>query len=600
MLVRVGESQVLVGIGAARHVPLTPLAAPIVLKAGPRTPAFAERLRDIMKRPGASGMMSARPEVGSQRRAPIAACAMAMVLLRRWPCCRCAAQAQAALPAVAIKTAADGAQTYSLTFQMLILMTVLTLLPALLLAMTAFTRIIIVLSILRQALGMATTPSNQILTGLALFMTFFVMSSTIEQSYANGIKPYLDGQLAGEVASDRTVQPLKKFMLAQTRENDLQLFSKLSGKPQFASADDVPLTVLIPDLHDQRAENRVSNRLHGVHTVPGHRSGGGQRADVDGHDDAVAGSGVAAVQDHVVRGGGRLDAAHRHAGREFSPMTPENVMDLAHKMLLVTSMIAAPLLLIALITGLVIGMLQAATQINESTLSFIPKLLLLVLTLFVAGPWILRVLIDFTRDLYASIPDDDRLGACKPLTLNAADVSMWVSRMWWPVLRIGGFVLAAPRRQRDGDTAPGQDRAVAGAGISDGAAGADAGRRCRSSPAAGMLAAVQEVLIGVAIGMVVQLAFEALVFAGQSISLTMGLGFATLVDPQRGAQTAGTRPDVHDLRHAHLPRDQRASDAARRPGRELSHRCPSAPRTWTRIFCCRWCCGARGYSMPAC
>lgn len=85
-------------------------------------------------------------------------------------------------------------------------------------------------------------------------------------------------------------------------------------------------------------------------------------------------------------------------------MTPEVVMDLAHKTLMVTAMIAAPLLLIALIAGLVIGMLQAATQINESTLSFIPKLLLLVLTLFAAGPWILRVLIDFTRELYASIP----------------------------------------------------------------------------------------------------------------------------------------------------------------------------------------------------
>jgi flagellar biosynthesis protein FliQ len=85
-------------------------------------------------------------------------------------------------------------------------------------------------------------------------------------------------------------------------------------------------------------------------------------------------------------------------------MTPENVMDLAHKTLMVTTLIAAPLLLIALITGLVIGMLQAATQINESTLSFIPKLLMLVLTLFVAGPWILRVLIDFTHQLYSSIP----------------------------------------------------------------------------------------------------------------------------------------------------------------------------------------------------
>ena len=79
-------------------------------------------------------------------------------------------------------------------------------------------------------------------------------------------------------------------------------------------------------------------------------------------------------------------------------------MDLAHRMLLVTAMVAAPLLLIALITGLVIGMLQAATQINESTLSFIPKLLLLVLTLFAAGPWMLRVLTDFTHDLYTSIP----------------------------------------------------------------------------------------------------------------------------------------------------------------------------------------------------
>ncbi len=85
-------------------------------------------------------------------------------------------------------------------------------------------------------------------------------------------------------------------------------------------------------------------------------------------------------------------------------MTPETVLDLAHRTLMITCMIAAPMLLIALVAGLVIGMLQAATQINESTLSFIPKLLLLVLTLFAAGPWILRMLMDFTRELYASIP----------------------------------------------------------------------------------------------------------------------------------------------------------------------------------------------------
>jgi flagellar biosynthetic protein FliQ len=85
-------------------------------------------------------------------------------------------------------------------------------------------------------------------------------------------------------------------------------------------------------------------------------------------------------------------------------MTPESVMDLARHALLVTTMIAAPLLVVALVVGLVIGMLQAATQIHEATLSFIPKLLLLVLTLFVAGPWMLRMLTDFTHDLYSSIP----------------------------------------------------------------------------------------------------------------------------------------------------------------------------------------------------
>jgi flagellar biosynthetic protein FliP len=154
--------------------------------------------------------------------------------------------AQATLPALAIKSAADGVQTYSLTFQVLILMTLLTLLPAILLAMTAFTRIIIVLSILRQALGMATTPSNQVLTGLALFLTFFVMSSAIDQAYANGVKPYLDGQLAGEAAIERPVAPLKKFRRAPTRESDLQLFTKLAGKSQYAGPSDVPMSVLVP------------------------------------------------------------------------------------------------------------------------------------------------------------------------------------------------------------------------------------------------------------------------------------------------------------------------------------------------------------------
>jgi len=85
-------------------------------------------------------------------------------------------------------------------------------------------------------------------------------------------------------------------------------------------------------------------------------------------------------------------------------MTPETVLDLVHSMLMVTVIVAAPLLLVALAVGLVIGMLQAATQINEATLSFIPKILLLVLSLFAIGPWMLRMLVDFTHDLYTNIP----------------------------------------------------------------------------------------------------------------------------------------------------------------------------------------------------
>jgi flagellar biosynthetic protein FliQ len=85
-------------------------------------------------------------------------------------------------------------------------------------------------------------------------------------------------------------------------------------------------------------------------------------------------------------------------------MTPESIMDLAHSTLMVTALLSAPLLLVALVAGLIIGILQAATQIHEATLSFIPKIILLVLTLFAMGPWMLRTLIDFTRNLYTSIP----------------------------------------------------------------------------------------------------------------------------------------------------------------------------------------------------
>src|SRR5665213_2176132 len=124
----------------------------------------------------------------------------------------------------------------------------------------------------------------------------------------------------------------------------------------------------------------------------------------------------------------------------------------------------------------------------------------------------------------------------QPVTLDAADVSMWVNRLWWPMLRIGGFVLAAPVASET--TIPKFVKIVLSLSLAFVMAPlVQVPATLSIFSGAGVLAAVQEVLIGVAIGMVVQLAFEALTFAGQCISLTMGLGFATLVDPQRGAQT---------------------------------------------------------------
>jgi flagellar biosynthetic protein FliP len=154
--------------------------------------------------------------------------------------------AETGIPAVTVTTGAGGAQTYSLTLQVLILMTVLTLLPAILLMMTAFTRIIIVLSILRQALGAGQTPPNQVLVGLALFLTLFVMGPVITKINTEAAQPYMAGTIDANVALERAVGPLKGFMLKQTRESDIATFVRISGGQGFEKPEDVPLSILVP------------------------------------------------------------------------------------------------------------------------------------------------------------------------------------------------------------------------------------------------------------------------------------------------------------------------------------------------------------------
>src|SRR3954451_9294217 len=122
------------------------------------------------------------------------------------------------LPAVTVTSNPNGGQTYSLTPQILILMTVLTLLPAIMLMMTAFTRIVIVLAILRQAIGAGQAPPNQVLIGLSLFLTLFVMGPVVDKINTDALQPYMAEQIDATTALQRGSEPLKRFMLDQTRE----------------------------------------------------------------------------------------------------------------------------------------------------------------------------------------------------------------------------------------------------------------------------------------------------------------------------------------------------------------------------------------------
>ncbi|MEA3120273.1 MAG: flagellar biosynthesis protein FliP [Paraburkholderia sp.] len=150
------------------------------------------------------------------------------------------------LPAFTTSPGPNGGTTYSLSVQTMLLLTMLSFLPAMVLMMTSFTRIIIVLSLLRQALGTATTPPNQVLVGLALFLTLFVMSPVLNQAYNDGYKPFADGTLPMETAVQRGVAPFKTFMLRQTRESDLALFARISHAPPMQGPEDVPLSLLVP------------------------------------------------------------------------------------------------------------------------------------------------------------------------------------------------------------------------------------------------------------------------------------------------------------------------------------------------------------------
>ena len=150
------------------------------------------------------------------------------------------------LPAFTSTPGPAGSQTYTLSIQTLLTLTALSFIPAALLMMTSFTRIIIVLSLLRHALGTQTSPPNQVLVGLSLFLTFFIMSPVFEKVYTDAYQPLSENRITFIQAVERGAEPVRSFMLKQTREADLGLFARLANAPKIESSREVPMRVLIP------------------------------------------------------------------------------------------------------------------------------------------------------------------------------------------------------------------------------------------------------------------------------------------------------------------------------------------------------------------
>jgi len=150
------------------------------------------------------------------------------------------------LPALTSTEFGDGTTSYSLSLQVLALMTALTVLPSLVLGMTSFTRIIIVLSILRQAMGTQQTPPNQVLIAIALFLSFFIMSPTLTEVYEKSADPYLNGDVSAEIALASASDTMKGFLVKNTRKDDLKMFADMANLGSFETPESVPLTVLLP------------------------------------------------------------------------------------------------------------------------------------------------------------------------------------------------------------------------------------------------------------------------------------------------------------------------------------------------------------------
>ena len=303
-----------------------------------------------------------------------------------------------------------GGASYSVPIQTLLFFTALSFLPAVLLLMTGFTRIVIVLSLLRQALGTQAAPPNQVVVGLSLFLTFFVMSPTLDKVYANAWQPYSANQIAFDEALKRGEVPMRGFMLKQTRQADVELFAKLAKLDPSIKGEQVPLKVLVPAF--VTSELKSAFQIGFLIFIP--------FLIIDMIVASVLMSlGMMMLSPvlvalpfklmlFVLADGwnlllGSLAASFAHLtsqGPSFGRpvMDSTQVFTIGQQGLLpCCSPWPRPMLVVVLVVGVLVSIFQAATQINEATLSFVPKLLAAVAVMAVAGPWMMTTLVDYLR-----------------------------------------------------------------------------------------------------------------------------------------------------------------------------------------------------------
>ncbi len=298
----------------------------------------------------------------------------------------------------------DGAERpaqLSVAVQIVIVMTLLTIAPSIVLLMTSFTRIVVVLGFVRTALGVPNAPSNQIIVGLALFLTFFIMGPVVDRVQKEALQPYLDGKITSTVAIDRASVPLKEFMLKQTRTRDLEYFLELGGLradrgegPAHAGGD--------PGLRDQRAADVLPDGLLSLPAIPGDRFSGFLDSDGARHDDDAAQRGLAArsscCSSSWSTAGTSSCARWSRASRAdpSSLMNPDVAIDLFKTTVLFALYTSAPFLITMMVVGLMTSLFQSVTGLQEPTLTFAPKLIAFAALGMLLAPWLLRTLAEFT------------------------------------------------------------------------------------------------------------------------------------------------------------------------------------------------------------